>query len=79
MGTTGQEISTASLPPEALARKAAELTTRKFIETRILPLIRVKPNTNGAHYSSEIVQNAGTGRLTLRYDFGLENVLFAKV
>src|SRR5438045_2181502 len=64
---------------EALAKKAVEFTTPDFIETRILPLIRVSSNGHGSNCRSEIVQNTGTGRLTLRYDFGTENVFFAKL
>ncbi len=79
MGTIGQEISVASSSSELLACKAAEFATREFIETRILPLIHVEPNGNGANYCWQIVQNTGTGRLTLRYDLGSDNVLFAKL
>jgi aminoglycoside phosphotransferase (APT) family kinase protein len=64
---------------EALKQKAADLTTPEFIEARILPVIHFTPNGCGLNCRSEIVQNTGTGRLTLRYDFGSENVFFAKV
>ena len=86
MDATGQEISliqryllansisATTFDKEALAKKAVELTTPQFIETRILPLIHILSNGNGSNYRSEIVQNNGTGRLTLRYDFGTENV-----
>jgi phosphotransferase family enzyme len=60
---------------ETLAQKAAYFTKKEFIETRILPLIHQTSNM----CRSEIVQNAGTGRLTLRYDFGPEDVYFAKL
>src|SRR5947209_3774534 len=91
MDPTGQETcsiqqyrlanpsSAATLDREALANKAAELITSEFIERRILPLIWVQSNGHGSHCLSEIVQNTGTGRLTLRYDFGTENVFFAKL
>jgi hypothetical protein len=90
MDATGQEISpiqryllanatSTTFDREALAKKAVELTTPEFIETRILPLIHVRSNGHGSNYRSEIVQNNGTGRLTLRYEFGTENVLFAKL
>src|SRR5437588_2455493 len=91
MDATGQEISpiqryllansisATTFDKEALAKKAVELTTPQFIETRILPLIHIRSNGNGSNYRSEIVQNNGTGRLTLRYDFGTENVFFAKL
>jgi hypothetical protein len=90
MDATGQEISpiqryllansiSTTFDREALAKKAVELTTPEFIETRILPLIHVRSNGHGCNYRSEIVQNNGTGRLTLRYEFGPENVFFAKL
>src|SRR3954454_12760392 len=64
---------------EALAKKASEFTRSDFIETRILPLVHAALNGHGSTCHSEIVQNTGTGRLTLRYDFGSENVFFAKL
>ena len=70
---------TALCDKEALARKAEELTTPEFIETRILPLIHLNPNGRGVNYNSTIIQNSGTGRLTLRYNFGPEHVLFGKL
>lgn len=92
MGPTGQEISfplqqsvpaspisVAPFGPEELTQTAAELTTPEFIETRIFPLIHLTSNGHGSDFRSEIVQNAGTGRLTLRYDFGPEEVVFAKL
>jgi aminoglycoside phosphotransferase (APT) family kinase protein len=72
-------ISAALFGKEELARKAVELTSPEFIETRILPLISLTSNGHGTDCRSEIVQNTGTGRLTLRYDFGQENVFFAKL
>jgi hypothetical protein len=71
--------SGAPVDTQALAKKAAEFTTSDFIEERILPLIHVALNGHGSSCHSEIVQNTGTGRLTLRYDFGAENVFFAKL
>lgn len=71
----GQE----QLNKQTLEQKAAELTTPAFVEMRILPVIRYASNVRLAEYRSEIVQNTGTGRLTLRYDFGAENVFFAKL
>jgi aminoglycoside phosphotransferase len=64
---------------EALAEKALELTTPEFIESRIIPLVRASLNGHGTSCVAQVVQNNGTGRLTLRYDFGPENVLFAKM
>jgi hypothetical protein len=74
MEILNQQSSPAEQQQE-LAQRAAYFTKPEFIETRILPLIHQTSNT----YSSEIVQNAGTGRLTIRYDFGPENVYFAKL
>ncbi len=71
--------SIVSFNKEVLAEKASELTTPEFIKTRILPLIRSTSNGHRAHCYSEIVQNTGTGRLTIRYDFGAENVFFGKL
>src|SRR5436309_14792530 len=68
-----------TLDAEALAKKGVEFTTSDFIETRILPLIHLRSNGHGSNCHSEIVQNTGTGRLTLRYDFGTEDVFFAKL
>jgi aminoglycoside phosphotransferase len=69
----------APMNKEALAQMAEELSTPEFIETRIAPLIHLIPNGHGPDCRCEIVQNAGTGRLTLRYDFGPANVFFAKL
>jgi Ser/Thr protein kinase RdoA (MazF antagonist) len=91
MHATGQEsfsthqflfansVPEATFDREGLAKKAVELTTYEFIEKRILPLIHVRSNGHAANCHSEIIQNTGTGRLTLRYHFGTENVFFAKL
>jgi hypothetical protein len=71
--------SPTTVDTESLAKKAVEFTTSDFIETRILPLIHATSNGRGSTCHSAIVQNTGTGRLTLRYDFGNENVFFAKL
>jgi Phosphotransferase enzyme family len=63
----------------AMARKAVEFTKVEFIEKRIVPLIGTKLNGHSADCHSAVVQNTGTGRLTLRYNFGAENVFFAKL
>lgn len=72
-------FSDAPFGKEALAWKAMQLTEPKFVETRILPLIHQKPNGYGVDYSSDIVQNSGTGRLTLRYDFGCGDIVYGKL
>ncbi|HXR74399.1 MAG TPA: aminoglycoside phosphotransferase family protein [Bryobacteraceae bacterium] len=93
MGATGQTTSfltrrlalppaplaTASFDREGLARKAADFTTPEFIGTQIVPLIRMERNGHCTNCRSNVVQNTGTGRLTLRYDFGPEDVFFAKL
>jgi Phosphotransferase enzyme family len=91
MNMTGQEtlpvplsplvssISAATFGGDVLAKKAVEITASEFIEMRILPLIRERANGHGSNCHSEIVQNTGTGRLTIRYDFGTGNVFFAKL
>jgi Phosphotransferase enzyme family len=68
-----------SFSKEALAQKAADFMTPEFIATRIIPAIHFKSNNGDTKCRSQIVQNTGTGRLTLRYDFGSENVFFAKL
>lgn len=72
-------LSTYPFDNHALTRKAMELTTPEFIQTHILPLINVGPDGNGMGYYAEIVQNTGTGRLTVRYDFGQGNIFFGKI
>jgi hypothetical protein len=92
MSTTGEETSfstqqaelansifTAPFGKEALAWKAKLFTEPEFVQTRILPLMHLTPNGHGPDYSTTIVQNTGTGRLTLRYDFGSENIVYAKL
>jgi Phosphotransferase enzyme family len=64
---------------EALARKAAELVTPDFIESRIRPLLGPAPAGNHFDPRVEIVQNTGTGRLTLRYVLDSETTLFGKL
>ena len=92
MGAAGQEqfsskqqrfvespISVSSRAKDALARKAMEFTTADFIESRILPLLSGPRRANSAGCNAEIIQNTGTGRLTLRYAFDPENVVYAKL
>lgn len=81
---TNQPVLASSACPypfdsEALSRKAVELTTREFIHARILPLVHVRPNGDGVECHCDIVQNTGTGRLTVRYCLGPENTIFGKI
>jgi hypothetical protein len=92
MGTAGQEHLTSAQPPlaenfisasatakQALARKANDLTAVEFIESRICPLLGPEFKGAASDCAATIVQNTGTGRLTLRYVFGAEKVIFAKL
>lgn len=92
MGTAGQEHLTSAQSPiteiflsesatakQALALKANDFTAREFIESRICPLLGPEFQGAASDCAAKIVQNTGTGRLTLRYVFGTEKVIFAKL
>jgi hypothetical protein len=92
MGTAGQEHLSSMQPPiaassmsdpssakQALALKAKELTTVEFIESRICPLLEPVFGGSASDCDAKIIQNTGTGRLTLRYVFDPETVVFAKL
>lgn len=91
MNTTAYDISTGHQPVpassvcaypfdgEALSRRAMDLTTREFIHARILPLVLARQNGDGIECRCEIVQNTGTGRLTVRYCFGPDDTIFGKI
>jgi hypothetical protein len=92
MGTAGQEHLPSMQPPiaassmsdslsakQALALKAKELTTVEFIESRICPLLEPGFVGSASDCDAKIIQNTGTGRLTLRYVFDPETVVFAKL
>jgi hypothetical protein len=92
MGTAGQEHISSAQPPiaansisdssrakQALAIEAKELTTVEFIESRICPLLEPEFAGSASDCDAQIVQNTGTGRLTLRYVFDPENIVFAKL
>jgi hypothetical protein len=92
MATAGQEHISSAQPPiaansisdssrakQALALEAEELTTVEFIESRICPLLEPEFGGSASDCDAQIVQNTGTGRLTLRYVFDPENVVFAKL
>jgi len=75
----GRSISPPPQGKEALAQKAAEFMTTEFIESRIRPLCGSFLNGNSFDCVAEIIQNTGTGRLTLKYSLGPDCVLFAKL
>jgi hypothetical protein len=78
----GLPAGSLSLPAhgkEALAERAAGLMTSEFIESRIRPLCALFLNGHRSECQAAIVQNAGTGRLTLKYVFGVDCVVFAKL
>jgi len=92
MGTTGQEhlpsmqppiaassISDSSRAKQALALKANDFTAVEFIESRICPLLGQGFRGSASDCDAKIIQNTGTGRLTLRYVFYPDNVMFAKL
>jgi hypothetical protein len=92
MAATGQEhlssmqlpiaerpISDTSRAKQALALKADNLTAVEFIESRIRPLLGPEFRRSVSGCEAKIIQNTGTGRLTLRYVFDPEEVVFAKL
>jgi hypothetical protein len=72
-------IPSPALGKEELAQKAAELMSMEFIDSRIRPLCASFLKGSRLDYRAEIVQNTGTGRLTLKYSLGPDCVLFAKL
>jgi hypothetical protein len=63
---------------EDLAQRALALTTNEFVQERIVPSLSAWGLNGYADCSTAVLQNTGTGRLTLRYAFG-PNILIAKV
>lgn len=91
-GTASQEhLPSAQLPiavstipapsgsKQALTLKAEELTTVEFIGARICPLLEPGFMVSASDCETKIVRNTGTGRLTIRYVFDPEVVVFAKL
>ncbi|MBZ5659468.1 MAG: aminoglycoside phosphotransferase family protein [Acidobacteriia bacterium] len=72
-------LSDSASSKQALALKAAEFTSVEFISSRICPLLGPGNSASAADCGAKIIQNTGTGRLTLRYTFSPENVVFAKL
>jgi hypothetical protein len=61
-----------------LAQRALALTTNEFVQERIVPSLSAWGLNGYADCSTAVLQNTGTGRLTLRYAFG-PNILIAKM
>jgi aminoglycoside phosphotransferase (APT) family kinase protein len=64
---------------DALARKVHELTSEEFVRERIFPVTGARTVTRGAQFMASVVQNTGTGRLTLLYEFGPDCGVVAKL
>jgi aminoglycoside phosphotransferase len=64
---------------DVLARKVHELTSEEFVRERILPLTAAYTGTRGTQFAASVVQNTGTGRLTLLYEFGADCAVVAKL
>lgn len=61
-----------------LSERARALTTDEFVQQRIVPFLSRWGVDRCAGFSAAVLQNTGTGRLTLRYVFG-PNVVIAKM
>lgn len=56
------------------------ITDDDFIRARVHPVLGgASPGANGFRCESSVVQNTGTGRLTLRYDFGNDQIIYGKL
>jgi aminoglycoside phosphotransferase (APT) family kinase protein len=64
---------------DALASRVHELTSEKFVRERILPLTGACTVTRDAQFAASVLQNTGTGRLTLLYEFGADWGVVAKL
>ena len=66
---------------DELEARAAEITHTDFIERAVLPHAGIAP-ANGslpADCRAEVVQNTGTGRITVRYRFGDQATIYGKL
>lgn len=61
-----------------LAQRALALTTNEFVQQRIVPCLSAWGLNRYLDCSTTVLQNTGTGRLTLRYAFG-PTVVIAKM
>lgn len=64
---------------DAFTRKVHELTSEEFVRERIFPLISACTVIHEMQFAASVVQNTGTGRLTLLYEFGTECGVLAKL
>jgi hypothetical protein len=76
LSTLGQNQKAGS--KDDLAQRALALTTNEFVQQRIVPSLPAWGLNGYADCSTAVLQNTGTGRLTLRYVFG-PNVVIAKM
>jgi hypothetical protein len=74
--TLGAESKTGSR--DDLAQQAIALTSSEFVEQRVLPALPAQGVDPCLDCSTTVLQNTGTGRLTLRYTFG-PTVVIAKL
>ena len=72
-------ISESSASKRALTLKVKELTTVEFIGCRICPFLGPGFRGSASDCGTNVVRNNGTGRLTIRYVFDPEVVVFAKL
>jgi hypothetical protein len=63
---------------DELTQRALALTTSEFVQQRIVPSLSACESERYLDCSTVVLQNTGTGRLTLRYAFG-PNVVIAKM
>ena len=61
-----------------LAQRALALTANEFVQERIVPSLSACGLNGYTDCSTAVLQNTGTGRLTLRYEFG-PNVVIGKM
>ncbi|MBZ5641254.1 MAG: aminoglycoside phosphotransferase family protein [Acidobacteriia bacterium] len=72
-------LSDSGSSKQALAQKASEFISAEFIASRICPKLGPGNTASASDCDAKIIQNTGTGRLTLRYTFGPDNVVYAKL
>lgn len=63
---------------EDLAGRALALTSNEFVQQRIVPSLHAREFNRCLDCSTTVLQNTGTGRLTLRYAIG-QTVVIAKM
>ncbi len=63
----------------ALTLRAQTLTSVEFIKSRLCPLLGSRLSGTASDCEAKIVRNTGTGRLTIRYVFDRDVVVFGKL